>query len=314
MPLSNGRRRFVVRCGFTLVELLVVIGIIALLIAILLPALNRARESANMLKCQATLRSMAQAAHLHAAEHQGYMPLAGAQPTYPQAAGVNDAFRKKYTYFLDDQNLDPQTNNVTADGPAPLSAALGKYMNLSVDLSSRKKLQASLLEEAVYRAFTCPNDINRNATVSTINYSYSGSKYGPLEVMSYLFNGAVLSMGHDGTNLNRAPAGKLSRIRRPAEVFLLCDGKPGQDLMAGYEVYCFSDDSESGTLYDYWNRGGKGPERATFDFARHRKRMNVVFVDGHVETINLLTPGVPSVVEATKGDLERVGVSKGIYR
>jgi prepilin-type processing-associated H-X9-DG protein len=247
------------------------------------------------------------------------MPLAGAQPTYPQAAGVNDAFRKKYTYFLDDQNLDPQTNNVTADGPAPLSAALGKYMNLSVDLTSRKKLQASLLQEAVYRAFTCANDINRNATVSTINYSYSGSKYGPLEVMSYLFNGAVLSMGHDGTNLNRAPAGKLSRIRRPAEVFLFCDGKPGQDLMRGYEVYCFADYSETGTLYDYWVRGGGGPdggpECAKFDYTRHRQKMNVAFVDGHVEPVELPSyVGGSAVLEKTGMDFKRVGVSKGVYQ
>src|SRR6266496_791957 len=91
--------------GFTLVELLVVIGIIALLIAILLPALSRARESANMIKCQATLRSMAQAAHLHAAEHQGYMPLAGPQyPAEQSAAGIGDAQKRKYTYFLDEMN------------------------------------------------------------------------------------------------------------------------------------------------------------------------------------------------------------------
>lgn len=314
MRLANARRRLTVQSGFTLVELLVVIGIIALLIAILLPALSRARESANLLKCMATLRSMGQAAHLHAAEHQGFMPLAGAQATYPMAAGVNDALEKKYTYYFDESTTDARTNNVAADAPAPLSAALGKYMNLSVDLTSRKKLQASLLQEAVYRAFTCPNDPNRTTTTSTLNYSYSGSRWGPTEVFSYLFNGAVLSMGHDGTNLSRAPAGKLSRVRHPAEVFLFCDGKPGQDPMAGYEVYCFADDAESGTLFDYWNRGGKGPDRGTFDYTRHRKRMNVAFVDGHVETLNLPTNGVPSVVDATKGDIVRVGVSKGIYQ
>ncbi len=62
--------------GFTLIELLVVISIIALLIAILLPALSRARESSRRITCASNLRQFGLTANMYANDHDGYyMPM-----------------------------------------------------------------------------------------------------------------------------------------------------------------------------------------------------------------------------------------------
>lgn len=62
------------KVGFTLVELLVVIGIIALLISMLLPALNKARKEARSTVCLSNLHQMGLAWQMYLSENQGHLP------------------------------------------------------------------------------------------------------------------------------------------------------------------------------------------------------------------------------------------------
>jgi prepilin-type N-terminal cleavage/methylation domain-containing protein/prepilin-type processing-associated H-X9-DG protein len=70
LPAVSGRKR----PAFTLVELLVVIGIIAVLIGVLLPVLSRVQERGRNLKCQANMRQLLVALRGYAEESKGFLP------------------------------------------------------------------------------------------------------------------------------------------------------------------------------------------------------------------------------------------------
>lgn len=121
--------------AFTLVELLVVIGIIALLISVLLPTLNSARQTANTVKCASNMRQLASAMLNYASENRGKFP--------PNIGTLKDANNANYT--------DP--NGLTANLWYDVDR-IGKYLPKGVQPSA-----TSSNPTVGGTVFACPTDV-----------------------------------------------------------------------------------------------------------------------------------------------------------
>jgi prepilin-type N-terminal cleavage/methylation domain-containing protein/prepilin-type processing-associated H-X9-DG protein len=158
--------------GFTLVELLVVIGIIALLISVLLPALQSARRQAEMVKCAAALREIGNANMMYVNENRGWAP----------PAKLTSYYRISYT------NWNKGSSTIKPDdfGPQYWYNFLAKYVTRAKLGSASSAGSTSQQDSAAARAslfWGCPAwegyyDTNAAYTgTGGINYSQTGYGY-----------------------------------------------------------------------------------------------------------------------------------------
>jgi prepilin-type processing-associated H-X9-DG protein len=275
-----GPARAGVRSAFTLVELLVVVGIIAMLIGLLLPALSRARANAKQVQCLSQLRQIGTAMRMHADEHNGYMPIAGQieSPGGATPAGMLDAYMKNYSYYFDGTNFRPMH----------IAGALAPYLGQQVRSDTTAHMQADLSTGISSKIYSCPTDPLNIISITAKSTGWST----PTEPMSYGFNEAVLGWEDANGNVNfNEYRGQLNKVRNPTQTFLMCDAIPrNADWTGGWLTFYahVAGANMEEAFFDYNNMAGDG---SSFSYTRHEGRVNFLFADAHGETLPLPQQG-----------------------
>jgi type II secretory pathway pseudopilin PulG len=175
--------------AFTLVELLVVIGIIALLVGILLPALGKARRQAQLVACSSNMRSIGQAMIQYANDNGEYLPLQGHSATYQGgtwtytagSGGLNNLTDLSAFYQNGYSPAAAPTGSTTANldpganiGLLAMTGYLGSYPLLSSGYANATNILAELQGDQTYMPIRfCPGQ--EAGTIATIVTHFESS-------------------------------------------------------------------------------------------------------------------------------------------
>jgi prepilin-type N-terminal cleavage/methylation domain-containing protein/prepilin-type processing-associated H-X9-DG protein len=273
------------RRGFTLVELLVVIGIIALLISILLPSLNKARKAAQNVQCQSNVRQLAMAAIMHANDRRGYIPTC---TEHEIVFNDVDPSRQRFQY---------RSNGQLKDWASALLPYLGKREDVNFEDAPND----------VAKIFWCPSDdmIDQGGyRMNNVSHEWIKVSYGINADVAAVSNrwgegkvGFTHTLGtykgqpsYGGGDYGQPLQAKLVKIKNSSQTMLFADrGTRPHVYGAAYDV----EDNTMLVYSSHWSGGGtlKNIWLASWltqgiPMRRHDGKINVAFADGHAETVS----------------------------
>jgi prepilin-type N-terminal cleavage/methylation domain-containing protein/prepilin-type processing-associated H-X9-DG protein len=247
-------RRLLLVChgtrAFTLIELLVVIAIIAILAALLLPSLARAKEEGRRANCVSNLRQLTICWEMYSDDNQGFLP----PNNWIDYVGSGGGFNQSVSWCNGDALTDTTASNIQTGLLFPYNRSTGIY-HCPSDVSTIVDVNGNALPQLRTRSYNMSQSVNGLGLVVDPAFNYGGVA---VDITQPCFE-------------------KLSQVTNPPPVrlFVFIDENEGtlEDDQFGYPM--------PNVAYAYW---------WDMPSNRHNQSANLSFADGHVETWHWVAP------------------------